>query len=214
MKHRIPMRQVRDVEPGEEQHPEGFAAGAGSAIDFAADAAAVAAQAPADAIRTIGELAEQAVTLEEQIVQVEQSLKLLQTQERTLLEVTLPEAMDAANVKTFTTTDGRKLEVGPFLQVSLAGDKLGQACAWLRETGNDGLITRDILVPFKKGQGTEAEALISKLKTDGYGFTDKSSVNTASFKALLRELIQQGQPVPLDRVGAYAARRVSIKKAK
>ncbi len=181
-------------------------------IDFAADAKAVTAT---DAqVKSIADLADEAKLLEGQIGAVEESLKLMGERYRLLTEVTLPEAMDAANMKTFTTKSGAVVEVGPFLQVSLAGDKLGKACTWLKATGNDGIITRDVVVSFKKGDMDAAEQVLVQLKEQGFEPVDRQAVNTATFKALLRELLAKGTPVPLEELGAYAARRATIKQAK
>lgn len=183
-------------------------------VDFAADAAAVAGISSDDALKTVATLADESVTLAMQIATIEESVKLLAERKRMVDESLLPDAMDAAKLKTFTTTSGAVVEVGPFLAVSLAGEKMANAIGWLKETNNDGLISKDVALSFKKGQDADAQKSVDLLIAAGFAPAVKEAVNTATFKALLKELLQKGVAVPLEKLGAYSARKATIKTKK
>ncbi len=184
-------------------------------IDFAADGAAAEVATPGQ-LESVKTLVQSAIENDAKINLLAETLKLLGEAQRNILENLLPDAMHAANLKTLETPSGFKVTVKPFLAVSLAGEKKAKAIAWLEAHDHGGLISRDILLTFKKGQDAEVEAARKLLSGAQMTFDEELNVNTATFKSLLSELIANKQlgDVKLEDIGAYSATRAEIKPPK
>jgi hypothetical protein len=175
--------------------------------------AAAPATVPSEKLREIGGLALQLRLLDYSVADLEQKLKQAKEEARIVREEKLPEALASVGMTEFALTGGIRVTVEPFLHCSLAegGGKVKErALAWLRAAGHTGLIKRNVTVEFKKGKEKDAERLKALLAAQHFAFVDREDVNTTSFKALVKELLEDGKPVPLDQVGVYAGRRAVI----
>lgn len=176
-----------------------------------AEAEAAAHRTP-ERLEELSRLAQQLYLAQRQVEQAEGALKALKEEERTLRERTIPERMAEAGVRALKLANGWSLEVTPFITASLTGPVMPRAIAWLQASGHDGLIKREVTVAFGKGSTQEALALRQLLAGAGYAYQEKETVNTTSFKALIRELEAQGQlhTVPVDQVGVYMGKEAKL----
>jgi hypothetical protein len=159
----------------------------------------------------ISALAAKQVRLETEVAQAEFELKKKQKELRQVQEVDLPEAMKAAGCKAYTTSEGRGITIKEDIAASLAEGKKDAAIAWLRENGHGDIVKQDVIISFGKGQEAEANELVADLADDGYIPLQKTDVNTATLKALIRELRKRGDDVPMDLLGAYEWKKAIIK---
>jgi hypothetical protein len=165
---------------------------------------------PAAGLESLAELATSLVAVQERIARGEALLKELKEQARQLGEDAIPSKMDELGMRTFTLTTGHEVRVESVISASLSGPQKPKAIAWLRATGHDSLIKRDLTVSFPKGADQDAHACLQLLRTHAYTVSDKEDVNTTSFKALVKELIAEGQPVPIQELGVYVGRKTTI----
>jgi len=66
---------------------------------------------------------------------------------------------------------------------------------WLRRTGHDDLIKREVKVVFGKGEDRKAEELYTKLLAR-YSVTQKQSVHPQTLRAFIREQMDRGANLP------------------
>lgn len=147
----------------------------------------------------------------------EAMVKDLKEQIRVVREEQLPDVLDSAGVSTLTLDDGTELTLGPLLLMPSLGQgssKLQPVLSWLRTTGHDGIILQELAVAFGKGTDAQAGAVRQALEKQGFAVETRTTVRPQTFKALVRECLEEGQPVPLDELGIYAGRTVTIKQEK
>lgn len=170
------------------------------------------AQAPdQNQLKVISELAARQVRLEMELAQLEADAKAKAKELRQVQETDLPDAMKAAGCKAYTTQDGRGITIKEDISASLSEGKKGPAIEWLRANGYGDIVSDDVTVAFGKGEEPAALALVEKLAEDGLLPVRKTNVNTATLKALIRELRAQGVDVPMETLGAYEWSKAIIK---
>lgn len=190
-----------------------------------ADAEEVAAAAPVADLSKIAELAHELIRRQNIVAGLTEELKLASKLVLDLETKTLPEAMDAAQMKEFTTVEGFKIAVAPVVSASITGPKKPVVCTWLRKEGHDELIKPTITVTYGKGSLETAQEQAAKLSEELQGTASVSveeDVNTASFKALINELRgdpEQAAKIPYEELGIYVGRKATVavpkpKKAK
>jgi hypothetical protein len=183
-----------------------------------ADAEEVAAAAPAADLTHIAQLARDVVTAQLEVLAAQKTLADASKKLLDLETKTLPEAMDSAQMKEFTTVDGLKIEVAPVISASISGPKKPFVCQWLRDNDQEELIKPTITVVYGKGALAVAQeratALSDELR-DTAAVSVEEDVNTASFKALIKELRdtspEEAAKIPYEELGVYVGRKASVK---
>lgn len=159
----------------------------------------------------IADLAARQVWLEDQITVAEEVLKEKKRMWRQIAEDELPSAMAAVGMETFQLTDGSKISVKEDWKASITNRNRNFVMDWLKETGNDGIISNEIKVLFGKGDEKEAANLFSALGEDGQDVYQNETVNTGTLKALCRELMEKGIDIPVSELGMFVVRKAVIK---
>jgi hypothetical protein len=123
----------------------------------------------------------------------------------------IPELMMAANLKKFTTTDGR--------EVSYKMDYYGkadtpEAIKWLVDNGHGDIIKRDFKVALEKGDLTTAKKLREALAKLGLSYVDAEAVHSSTLKAWLREQIEGGASIPLETFKVHTEYSTKVKEKK
>ena len=177
-------------------------------INFEEDAPAI----TQEALGNITKLAAGVVTNEKEVARIEEQLKQAKAKLRQVQERDLPEAMLACNMETFVTTDGLKVSVKETLYASVAAKNKKAAAKWLVANELGALVKEDVVVSFDGGKHEGVEQLIQLLENSGVNnFTTAESMNTASIKSAIKELLGEGVEVPLELFGAYFARKAVVK---
>lgn len=180
--------------------------------DSVAAALAAPVMASDEALRLVASLAQRQTALVEEVEQAERKTKALKAQLLEVEEKQLPDAMTAAGLKSVTTTNGFVVQVAPYYAASISVALRPTVIKWLRDNGHEGLVSREVSVSFGKGQHAKAAAAKAVLEAQGLTVEDAENVNTSSFKALVRELLEDGQPVPTKDLGVYVATRATVKR--
>lgn len=150
-------------------------------------------------------------SLERRIVLHETALKKMNEDLRVLSTETLPNMMAEVGLESFTLLDGSKIEIANKVYAKLPEDNYA-AFTWLREQGMDGVIKTQVVLDFGKGDDSEVEKVREVLQEMGLIPMVKSTVHHMTLKALVREQIEKGNPIPLDAFGAGSIRTSVIKK--
>jgi hypothetical protein len=159
----------------------------------------------------ITELAVNQLRLEAEIESLNTELESKTTSLRNLSEVLLPEAMMAVGMESFTLEDGSKIAVTKFYSGSIKPENAEAAFSWLRTTGNDSLIKREVKCMFGKGEDSVAEKIVNVLRAAGVIPQDKSSVHPMTLKSFIREQVESGNTdFPMELFGAYIGNKTKI----
>lgn len=142
-------------------------------------------------------------TAEFEMGQAEAEFKRRQEIARDLSERQIPELMQRARQKTLMTDSGIKVTLIEKLRASIPKGKEGPAFIWLTENGHSGVIKREVSVVLDKDQADLAKTISDDILKFGAKPESKMSVHPQTLAALLRELIENGVDVPLERFGAF-----------
>ena len=144
---------------------------------------------------------------EQRVAELEKELDEAHKRLRKTSEVDLPSVMDEVGLESFTLTDGTRITVKETLYASISAAKKPAAAQWLLDNELGSLVKDTVSVPFEKGDHERAVALQDFLRCEGYEPGVAETINTASVKAAINELMEQGREVPLDLFGAYFVKR-------
>jgi hypothetical protein len=134
----------------------------------------------------------------------------LKDSKASLRRIDLFDTMNVSEVRDAIT--GKRLKLEQVITASLANaDVRARAVHWLRDHSLDDLIERTIVTSFHKGEDEEANHALDLLLKQGYRVADEEQVNTASFKAAVKELMEQGEIIPADDIGVFVVRKVVVR---
>lgn len=169
-----------------------------------------------DQLTQIKNEAKKAVALEKQVADLEAATVNIKKERDEILNKTLPSLLDSAGMTSFNLADGSLIEIKDVVSGSLpSADKKPEereaALKWLRKNGGAALIKTNFLTEFGMGQEKLAaffKALIIKNK-----FLAKESigVHPQTLCAFVREKLEHGEEVPVEKLGIYTGRHAKIK---
>jgi hypothetical protein len=161
-------------------------------------------------LEEIAQLAETQRQVELKIALLEADLETAKDMLNRLSGTLIPDAMMAVGMESFKLSDGTTVKVEKFYSGKIPEDKANAAFAWLRGTGNDSLIKRNVTVNFGKGEDEKAEAIVAQLRIQGLEPVDKQSVHPMTLKSFIREQLESGSDFPSDLFGAYVGNKTKI----
>lgn len=165
-------------------------------------------------LETLSTLADEADTLESQINNTEEALRTLKKKFTYLTEEQLPEIMKAIGLKKITTNSGLDLEHTTKVRCNNSKERKPNIIKWLFAIGQGAAVERVIQVPFGLGddESNEADIVKAALGDIKRPFVDDQSVNTNRLNALVDKLLEDGEEVDLDMLGAFIHDKVKIKR--
>lgn len=156
-------------------------------------------------------LAEQLIKADKKKDDAEKVLKEMKESARILREVTIPNVMQEANMKSFKLTDGKEITIRQEVYASIPKANIDEALDWLDKNGFGGLIKVEVKASYGKGDKEDAVSLYQELQEKGLSVVLKEDVHSSTLKAFLKEQIAEGNAIPLD---LFGARPVLIAKIK
>jgi hypothetical protein len=187
--------------------------------DYGSDADAKPASDKLDQLQElVMQMARTKILVDDLETQLKEAKKQLETYELSLV----PDLMLEMDMRIYETRGGLRVEYKEDVYASLPKDreKREAAFGYLRDTGNDGLITREFTIAFPRGEDEAAESLRALLVeaqvADHASVADETSVNHQSMLAFLRRQVEAGT-ISLEQLkffGAHPIRKakISVKK--
>lgn len=163
-----------------------------------------------DELKSIAQLAEEQVFLESKLAQQTAELAATQEQLNKVQQFDLPGALERLGMSQFKLTDGSFITIKEDTYAGITEENKPKAFAWLKSTGNDGIIKNEFKVPFGKGQDEEAAALAKALDTFGCSYTNNRSVHPQTLKAFVKSRLENGEPVPTDIFSIHTKKMATI----
>ncbi len=177
--------------------------------------------APQDAeLFRVASLAKQQQEAMAKVQELELNLKKAKADLRQVEQFDLPNLMDELGLSEFKLKDGGVVKIVENLSMSIPKKRFSECVNWLVKNGLSALVSRDVVVPFKKGQEVAYEACSLLLAQAEIEFKSQEKVNTASVKAAFNEKISQCRDdgvdwldenvIPLKKFGGYLVRKSKL----
>lgn len=166
------------------------------------------------ALAAIAMLAQTQLRLEADLALLNAQVEAKQKELNQIRLEALPAALHEAKLKDFTLESGYKIELFTDYRASLNGQYREPAIKWLEQNKLESIITREIVQIFTRGDEKGVAKLRKILEKAGVPFSEKEQVNTGTFKAVVKEMLEQGTPVPLSEIGVVATEMTKISAPK
>jgi len=163
-------------------------------------------------LEDMSELIKRHIVLTQEINDAEAALKLMKKERTIIEEDKLITLMDTAGVAFIRASDGSELKVKEQLFASIKAQNKVEAGEWLINNGQGSLVQETVSMTFEKGEEEKVHALVNTIEQQGFKPSVEASMNTASVKAAIKELLTQGIDVPMELFGAFQKRVVTIKQ--
>lgn len=117
---------------------------------------------------------------------------------------TLPDLLDAANMKTFSTKDGATVEMKDDIKASVTKTNMAAACLWLRENGFGALIKNQVIAEFGMGEDEKAAEALVTLETAHLGHVkQQETIHSGALTAWVKRKLEDDPDInlPIDVLG-------------
>ncbi len=139
----------------------------------------------------------------------------LAEQEKHLEREMIPAQMQSMGLEEVRTLNGDKVTLKQDVVCSVAGKNRDPVMAWLDEIGAGDIIKTQMVVEFNKEEHEKARECAIMLREDfEFDVEETLSVHQGTFKALLKERLANGEPVPWERIGALAFHKANLAKTR
>lgn len=162
----------------------------------------------------LSDLAEQARQAEYAVEEAQRELKRLQGIHQSLVETQIPTLMEQVGMEKFSTSSGLNIEIRESIRASLgSGPEKDRNLDWLEKSGHEAIIKLAVSVAFGRGDAEreKAKALATRLREEGVDAIFDRKVEPSTLSALIRELLEEGRPVPEEAFHVFRQRVAKIK---
>ncbi|QHJ77435.1 MAG: hypothetical protein [Bacteriophage sp.] len=159
----------------------------------------------------IAATARQIVDQKKAVAAKEAELKEEQNKLKMLQEEALPELMKDAGQQKLTTADGLVVEVKDVIRGTPTKEREAEAFQWLRDHGQGGIIKSRIEADLGKVPQERIRAALDALLGLGFQSRTKQTVHWQSLAAMVKELMERGEDVPLDVLGVHIYTQAEVK---
>lgn len=164
-------------------------------------------------IKEVGELCEAAEKQQDKVNELSQQLKNEEAKLKELLEVKIPETLEAAGMKELKLTSGKKITIIDELAFNIPEAKRPACMDWLRKNNYDSIIKNTVSAQFAKGEDKVAIEWYRKLLAAGLNASHKEDVHWQTMKAFLKEQSRNNTMSTADKelFGVYEYKIAKIK---
>ena len=165
----------------------------------------------------IQSLADQVSMLEglhKRIETSEDNLKDLKKEYQRISGEVIPTMMSEMGLAELKLHDGSHLKVSTSYRATITEANKESAFNWLRENGLGDIIKNEILVSFGRNEDNKAADYAELAKGQGFQPTQKMKVEPMTLKALVRERIEAGKPMPAEIFSVFVGNKTTIKRKK
>jgi hypothetical protein len=126
----------------------------------------------------------------------------------------IPTMMSEMGLSQLKLMDGSQIDVKPFYNATITQANKEAAYNWLRTNGLGDIIKNEVIVSFGRGEDNKAADYAELAKGQGLQPTQKLKVEPMTLKALVRERIEAGKPMPTEIFSVFVGNKTTIKRKK
>ena len=126
----------------------------------------------------------------------------------------IPTMMSEMGLSQLKLMDGSQIDVKPFYNATITQANKEAAYNWLRTNGLGDIIKNEVIVSFGRGEDNKAADYAELAKGQGLQTTQKLKVEPMTLKALVRERIEAGKPMPTEIFSVFVGNKTTIKRKK
>ena len=179
-------------------------------------------------IERVADLAEQIVEVEQEILNLEQKIKEKRAELRYLKEFVAPEATDQldwdpaimgydpeGDTVTIRLPNNHIMTVAESFHPHTPkkdNEKRGEILDWLEAHGAGGLLTLDVSLSFRRGEGKKAKQVLAALDAiPEVTYTKDKGIHHSLYQTFCRDRIRKGEDLP-ELLGVFNRRVATVKR--
>ena len=165
-----------------------------------------------DNIQSLADQVERLEACDKSIEEIEAKLKNLKKSRDVISGEVIPTMMSEMGLSHLKLIDGSTVDVKPNYSANISVANREKAFKWLRENGLGDIIKNEISVSFGRNEDNKAADYAELAKGQGLEPTQKLKVEPMTLKALVRERIEAGKPMPTELFNIYVGNKTTIKR--
>ena len=145
---------------------------------------------------------------------IEQNEEYLKQRKKDLEHISgeaIPTMLSEMGLSFLKLADGSSVEVKTNYSATITLANKEKAFNWLRENGLGYIIKNELTVSFGRNEDNKAADYAELAKGQGYQPTQKLKVEPMTLKALVRERIEAGKPLPTELFNVFIGNKTTIK---
>jgi len=151
-------------------------------------------------------------TIQKDIEQNEEYLKQRKKDLEQISGEAIPTMLTEMGLSYLKLADGSSVEVKTNYSATITLANKEKAFNWLRENGLGDIIKNELIVSFGRNEDNKAAEYAELAKGQGYQPTQKLKVEPMTLKALVRERIEGGKPLPTEIFNVFIGNKTTIKR--
>jgi len=163
-------------------------------------------------IKSLADQVKKLRDLEDQVKAEEQALKDKEKEIERISGDVIPTLLSEMGLSSLKLADGSAVDVKPYYAANISVINRDAAYGWLRSNGLGDIIKNDITVSFGRNEDNKAAEYAELAKGQGYQPTQKLKVEPMTLKALVRERIEGGKPLPTEIFNVFIGNKTTIKR--
>lgn len=147
------------------------------------------------------------------VARLEEEFSVAKASLKDIAEVRLPELMEAARQEHIRTSDGLIVDMKEKIYATIPKKAQLLAFKWLEDNNLGDIIKRKFTIEFNKDEEDWAKKFEQELKDYERPLAVKreKSVHSGTLAKTIRELLDEGVPVPMGTLGAYRRKTTTVK---
>ena len=145
---------------------------------------------------------------------IEQNEEYLKQRKKDLEHISgeaIPTMLSEMGLSFLKLADGSSVEVKTNYSATITLANKEKAFNWLRENGLGDIIKNELTVSFGRNEDNKAADYAELAKGQWYQPTQKLKVEPMTLKALVRERIEAGKPLPTELFNVFIGNKTTIK---
>ena len=161
----------------------------------------------------LASLADDQQRAEAEVARLEAELKKAKENLTRISEGLLPELMDELGMEHFKTTSGIEIAIEEKIHASIPKARNAEAIAWLDDNEHSGSVKRQFVIRFNRDEQAWANRFAADLRKRKKKVDAEMnhSIHPSTLRALMKELLERGDDVPLELFGIHRRRVSKIK---
>ena len=167
-----------------------------------------------DNIQSLADQVEKLEDLTKRLELQEENIKNTKSEIQKVSGDIIPTMMSEMGLSQLKLMDGSQIDVKPFYNATITQANKEAAYNWLRSNGLGDIIKNEVVVSFGRGEDNKAAEYAELAKGQGLQPTQKLKVEPMTLKALVRERIEAGKPMPAEIFSVFVGNKTTIKRKK
>ena len=163
-------------------------------------------------IKSLADQVKKLRDLEDQVKAEAQALKDKEKEVERISGDVIPTLLSEMGLSSLKLADGSAVDVKPYYAANISLKNREAAYNWLRSNGLGDIIKNEITVSFGRDEDNKATTYVNLAKGQGYQPTQKLKVEPMTLKALVRERIEGGKPLPTEIFSVFIGNKTTIKR--